>query len=54
MYPQQGQLGKGLPHCTQLRELELELGVVDTVRHAGCVLDMSLLVYAVSLEECLC
>ena len=25
MYPQQGQLCKGLPHCTQLRELELEL-----------------------------
>ena len=25
-----------------------------TVRHLGCVLDTSLLVYAMSLEECLC
>ena len=25
MYSQQGQLCKGLPHCTPLRELELEL-----------------------------
>ena len=33
--PQQGQLCKGLPHCTQLRELELKLDLSrsDEVRH---------------------
>ena len=40
--PQQGQLFKGLPHCTPLK-LGLELELFDTVRHACCGLDMSLL-----------
>ena len=54
MSPQQGQLFKGLPHCTPL-ELGLELELFDTVRHACCGLYVHVTsLHAVSLEECLC
>ena len=54
MYPNKGSCVRDCLTALNSVGVGVGVGVVDTVRHAGCVLDMSLLVYAVSLEEYLC